>query len=157
MSCSVDTGTVDNLHAPWVRIVECIHTHSHTHTLTHSHSYSQTQTHTHTHTHTHTLTHTSTITAITSRLDKLEESLASVSLRSDKLEESVRSWPPLARYGSSSGRGDGTPVIREKSAREKRWSTDSLASLVSQAHDNNHHRPFIWQMPFTVKCIGTFK
>ena len=137
---------------------ELLSVYTHTHTLTHSHTHTLTHKHKHTLTltHTHTLTHTSTITAITSRLDKLEESLASVSLRSDKLEESVRSWPPLARYGSSSGRGDGTPVIREKSAREKRWSTDSLASLVSQAHDNNHHRPFIWQMPFTVKCIGTF-
>lgn len=87
-------------------------------------------------------------------MDKFEESLTSLTLRAEKLEESVRSWPH-SRYPGT-GRGEGTPVIREKNARDKRWSVDSVSSVMSLSQDV-HHKPFIWQMPFTVKCIGTFK
>jgi E3 ubiquitin-protein ligase TRAF7 len=100
-----------------------------------------------------------TLTAITSRLDKLEERMEGLSLRSDKMEEAFRSWTPHGRsYTGTSG--GGTPVIRERTNREKRWSMDSLTSLTSATHEgahNNHQKPFVWQMPFTVKCIGTFK
>lgn len=96
----------------------------------------------------------STITAITSRMDKLEESMVGLALRSDQLEESIRSWTPHGgRYGNNSS---GTPVIRERSTREKRWSMESATSLAS-THDYSQNKPFVWQMPFTVKCIGTFK
>jgi E3 ubiquitin-protein ligase TRAF7 len=90
------------------------------------------------------------ITAITSRMDKLEESMMSMSQRSEKVEETLRSWTSYSRYTNSSA---GTPVIRERSTRDKRWSIESATSLVSN-HDN---KPFVWQMPFTVKCIGTFR
>ena len=97
-----------------------------------------------------------------SRMDKLEETVATLSLRTDKLEEVLRSWTPHGRSytGASSG---GTPVIREKTSREKRWSVESVTSIASTTHEggshftNNYHKQFVWQMPFTVKCIGTFK
>jgi hypothetical protein len=98
------------------------------------------------------------ITAITSRMEKMEEKTEGLTLRSDKMEETMRSWTPHGR----SYTGGGTPVIRERTNREKRWSMESVTSLASATHDgghlhNNHHRLFQWQMPFTVKCIGTFK
>lgn len=91
-------------------------------------------------------------------MEKLEEKMEGLSLRSDKLEETLRSWTPHGR----SYTGGGTPVIRERANREKRWSMESITSLASATHEgghlgNNHHKPFLWQMPFTVKCIGTFK
>ena len=40
----------------------------------------------------------------------------------------------------------------------KRWSSDSATSLTSLAAVPEVHRgPFVWQMPFTLKCIGTFR
>lgn len=79
--------------------------------------------------------------------------MVNIALRSEKIEESIRSWTPHGgRYGNSSG----TPIIRERSNREKRWSVESTTSLTS-THDYSQNKPFVWQMPFTVKCIGTFK
>ena len=79
--------------------------------------------------------------------------MVNIALRSEKIEESIRSWTPHGgRYGNSSG----TPIIRERSNREKRWSVESTTSLTS-THDYTQNKPFVWQMPFTVKCIGTFK
>ena len=113
----------------------------------------------HAHVHTHLPCHThSTLTALTSRMDKLEESLLNFSLRSEKIEDTLRSWTPHGRTYTGTGSG-GTPVIRERTNREKRWSIESTTSLAS-THDNmhtNNHKPFVWQMPFTVKCIGTFR
>ena len=91
-------------------------------------------------------------------MEKMEEKMEGLTLRSDKMEETLRSWTPHGR----SYTGGGTPVIRERTNREKRWSMESFASLASATHDgghlySNHHRLFQWQMPFTVKCIGTFK
>ena len=87
--------------------------------------------------------------------------MAGLAQRNDKLEDVLRSWIPHGRTytGTSSG---GTPVIRERTNREKRWSMESVTSLASTTHDGgahlgNNHKPFNWQMPFTVKCIGTFK
>lgn len=93
-------------------------------------------------------------------MDKLEETVESLSLRCDKTEEQLRSWTPHGRTYTAGG----TPVIREKINKEKRWSMESVTSLMSATHENNnshlvnnHYKPFLWQMPFTVKCIGTFK
>ena len=38
----------------------------------------------------------------------------------------------------------------------KRWSTESTTSMNSLL-DGHKGGPFHWQMPFTVKCIGTFR
>ena len=90
-------------------------------------------------------------------MEKMEEKMEGLSLRSDKMEETLRSWTPHGR----SYTGGGTPVIRERTNRDKRWSMESVTSLTYATHDGGHNnsyqRLFLWQMPFTVKCIGTFK
>ena len=40
---------------------------------------------------------------------------------------------------------------------QRRWSGESVGSVASSIFENHHRGPFIWQMPFTVKCIGTFR
>ena len=53
------------------------------------------------------------------------------------------------------GGGEATPRYsrREKQENAKRWSTESMSSTYLESPRG----PFQWQMPFTVKCIGTFR
>lgn len=88
-----------------------------------------------------------TITTLTSRMDRMETELEAF--------KSVR----LRGHSSSTRLGDPTHRYTRPSAaanEHKRWSTDSSSSLAYTPAEA-HRRPFIWQMPFTVKCIGTFK
>ena len=94
-----------------------------------------------------------TITALSSRMDKFETDLEGV--------KSVR----VQRAGSNLQRGEGTPRYSRRErhthndGNHKRWSTESSASMASYHYGMAGHRsgPFQWQMPFTVKCIGTFR
>ena len=52
--------------------------------------------------------------------------------------------------------------LRSYAEQYKRYSTESVASVHSVASSHatvseSKHRPFVWQMPFTLKCIGTFR
>jgi len=91
----------------------------------------------------------STITSLSSRMDKLEAELEVV--------KSAR----VQRTGSSRQRGEVTPRYgrrdRMTNNDHKRWSTESSASMTSYHEGHKSNGPFRWQMPFTVKCIGTFR
>ena len=91
----------------------------------------------------------SSITALSSRMDKLESELEGV--------KSLR----VQRSGSNLQRGEVTPRYsrRDKHTNNdhKRWSTESSASMTSYQEGHKTNGPFRWQMPFTVKCIGTFR
>ena len=106
---------------------------------------------THTHMQWHTPTHThSTITTLMSRMDKLETELENY--------KSVRLRHTTSRRPSE--RGEATPIYSRRNGQStndnRRWSSESMSSLVSSAFDRQRG-PFVWQMPFTVKCIGTFR
>ena len=89
----------------------------------------------------------STITSLTSRMDKLESDLEGY--KSARLRHSnSRHNKDLGELTPKYNRRE-RPSINEA----KRWSTESMASLYSEPHRG----PFQWQMPFTVKCIGTFR
>lgn len=94
-----------------------------------------------------------TITNLTSRMDRLEAELDSV--KSVRLRHSTNRVP--------ADRGDITPRYGRKDRQtsagvdQRRWSGDSVSSVASSIFENHHRGPFIWQMPFTVKCIGTFR
>lgn len=94
-----------------------------------------------------------TITSLTSRMDRLEAELESV--KSLRLRHSTHRMP--------ADRGDVTPRYGRKDRQtsmgvdQRRWSGESVNSVASSIFENHHKVPFIWQMPFTVKCIGTFR
>ena len=84
-----------------------------------------------------------TITSLTSRMDKLETDLESY--KAIRLHSSSR---------RNMDRSDATPRYNRKSTSDvKRWSSESVTSFQLDPHRG----PFHWQMPFTVKCIGTFR
>ncbi len=90
-----------------------------------------------------------TITSLTSRMDKLEadlDSFKNVRTRQSSLSRMPPDITPLT--GRKTGRGG---------AKDKRWSMDSLGSIPSLSFDPSKKSSFVWEMPFTVKCIGTFK
>jgi len=88
----------------------------------------------------------STITTLTSRMDKLETDLEA--FKSVRLRVSTRHHERAT--------GDPSPRYSRRTNDTKRWSSDSITSVASYTTET-HRGPFIWQMPFTVKCIGTFK
>ncbi len=93
--------------------------------------------------------HHSTITSLTSRMDKLETDMeAYKSLR-------PRNSSRRNNNNMDHGGGEATPRYnrREKQENMKRWSTESMSSMYLESPRG----PFQWQMPFTVKCIGTFR
>ena len=87
----------------------------------------------------------STITTLTSRMDKLETELEAF--------KSVRLRPSTRHHT-----GDTTPRYNRRTSANgtKRWSSESITSVTSLTPETNRG-PFVWQMPFTVKCIGTFR
>ena len=92
----------------------------------------------------------STITTLCSRVDKLEAELSSYS--SLRMRQSSR---PMKHVES-----ERTPQYQRKSSAAavdmKRLSTDSISSVTSVNHTLSD-TPFPWHMPFTVKCVGTFR
>lgn len=91
-----------------------------------------------------------TITTLTSRMDRLEAELEvfrSVRLRHPSNQDRVTS--------------EITPISNRRAGRSetrhKRWSVDSVGSAASASWDVSSKANFVWEMPFTVKCIGTFK
>ena len=94
-----------------------------------------------------------TITNLTSRMERLEAEHESA--KSLRLRHSTNRKP--------TDRGDITPRYGRKdhqtsvSVDQRRWSGESVSSVASSIFENHHKVPFIWQMPFTVKCIGTFR
>jgi len=88
----------------------------------------------------------STITTLTSHMDKLETDL--------EASKSVRLLVPTRHHERATG--DPSPHYSHRTNDTKRWSSDSITSVASYTTET-HQGPFIWQMPFTVKCIGTFK
>lgn len=88
----------------------------------------------------------STITTLTSRMDRLETELEAF--------KSVRLRPSTRHHTT----GDTTPRYNRRTSANgtKRWSSESITSITSLTPETNRG-PFIWQMPFTVKCIGTFR
>ncbi len=81
----------------------------------------------------------------------------------DKLEADLDSYKSVRiRHGSvSKVTSDITPLTGRRAgrggAKDKRWSTDSLGSVPSLSFYPSRKTNFVWEMPFTVKCIGTFK
>ena len=83
----------------------------------------------------------------------------------DKLEAELEGYKSVRlRQGTSarrlSERGEITPHYSRKyhGNEGKRWSVDSIGSTASTSLDAARQRTaFVWQMPFTVKCIGTFR
>ena len=148
-------------HTPHTHLHPHVHTpHPHTLTsLTPLHSHLHIPPHmlvTHCHTHTHT-THTtctltsphSTITTLCSRVDKLEAELSSYS--SVRTRQSSRQIKHVE--------SERTPQYQRKATSAvdiKRLSTDSISSITSVNHTLSD-TPFPWHMPFTVKCVGTFR
>ncbi|XP_003383841.1 PREDICTED: E3 ubiquitin-protein ligase TRAF7-like [Amphimedon queenslandica] len=125
-----------------------------------------------------------TITTVTSRMDKLEaemESFKSVKLRQYRTgsmsgaSNSIAGAPgqystqshspaPLTTathhpFQSNTGDGNVTPVYpRRTMVDPRRWSSDSYSSVTSLTVLPEAERgPFVWRMPFTLKCIGTFR
>ncbi len=81
----------------------------------------------------------------------------------DKLEAEVNAYKNVRVRNASTSRitSDITPLTGRKTglggAKEKRWSMDSMGSTASMSLDVTKRTDFVWEMPFTVKCIGTFK
>ena len=83
----------------------------------------------------------------------------------DKLEAELEGYKSV-RLRQSAGarrlseRGEITPHYSRKyhGNEGKRWSIDSMGSTASTSLEAARQRTaFVWQMPFTVKCIGTFR
>ena len=97
----------------------------------------------------------STITSLTSRMDRLETELENI--------KSVRLRHSSSTRQLQADRGDITPRYSRRDRQmstgvdHRRWSGESASSVASSIFENHHRTPFIWQMPFTVKCIGTFR
>eukprot|EP00731_Ephydatia_muelleri_P036540 Em0274g5a len=93
-----------------------------------------------------------TITTLCSRVDKLEAELSSYSTL--RMRQSSRQMKHVE--------SDRTPQYQRKSSATvdmKRLSTDSITSVTSVPSLNHtlSDTPFPWHMPFTMKCVGTFR
>ena len=98
-------------------------------------------------------------------MDTLEtelEAYKSVRLRRAGMPQSHSTTVSMAPVTMTTPEGGNTPVYQRRSYVEnKRWSTDSSASTgyLGALREVGHQvgGPFVWQMPFTLKCIGTFR
>ena len=87
---------------------------------------------------------TSLIVNLTSRLEVIE-----VELKQSRRVSSV------TRAAGDNGKPDVTPRHHRRwtaSSDQRRWSSESVISL-----PDSQRGTFTWQMPFTLKCIGTFR
>lgn len=102
------------------------------------------------------------ITTLTSRMEKVEtdiDAFKSVRLRRHSTMPVTTATLSNSSPTTITNEGNTTPNFHRRSYSEmKRWSSDSATSLTSLAAVPEVHRgPFVWQMPFTLKCIGTFR
>ena len=91
-----------------------------------------------------TCSSTSLIVNLTSRLEVIE-----VELKQSRRVSSV------TRTAGDNGKPDVTPRHHRRwtaSSDQRRWSSESVISL-----PDSQRGTFTWQMPFTLKCIGTFR
>ena len=87
---------------------------------------------------------TSLIVNLTSRLEVIE-----VELKQSRRMSSV------TRTTGDNGKPEVTPRHHRRwtaSSDQRRWSSESVISL-----PDSQRGTFTWQMPFTLKCIGTFR
>jgi E3 ubiquitin-protein ligase TRAF7 len=90
-------------------------------------------------------------------MEKLEAEMEA--FKSVRLRRNSSTVAPLTSSSHHPIEGSTTPVYQRKYSNDtRRWSNDSYSSVTSLTVVPEVHRgPFVWQMPFTVKCVGTFR
>ena len=81
--------------------------------------------------------------------------IVNLTSRLEVIEVELKQSRRFTRAAGDNGKPEVTPRHHRRwtaSSDQRRWSSESVISL-----PDNQRGTFTWQMPFTLKCIGTFR